>query len=71
MSKKKKKKLKVKLEVNSCYECPHSSNTAQEHDDPFTSQPASTTWFCNKAKRTYSRMIIDNPWIIDPECPLL
>jgi len=64
-------RVPVAIAVNSCRNCPYSSNSAQEHDDPFTSQPATTTWFCNaKADMGNYRMIIDDPSIVDPRCPL-
>ena len=62
-------KVTVEHEVESCRECPHSSNSSQEHDDPFTSAPSPTTWYCNKDDG-WRRMIIEDAWKIDENCPL-
>lgn len=40
--------MKVELDIQSCRECPHSTNNVREHDDPFTSSPAEVIWYCTK-----------------------
>lgn len=60
--------MKVQLEVKNCRECPHSTNSAHLHDDPFTSGPASITWYCRKGKKPSS--IIADEWKIDKDCPI-
>ena len=64
-------KVTVEHEVERCRDCPHSSNSSQEHDDPFTSAPYPTTWYCNEAKDGWGRrIIIEDAWKIDKRCPL-
>lgn len=60
--------MKIKLDVNSCYECYYSTNNAIEHNDPFTSGPATIIWYCNSIKRKGDRYI-KNEEIIDKNCP--
>ena len=60
--------MKISIDVASCRECPHSTNNHREHDDPFTSAPANTYWWC-EVPRKGDRLYIDDPYIIDPNCP--
>lgn len=60
--------MKVTIDIQNCRECPYSTNSALMHDDPFTSGPSTITWYCTKGKKPRDR--IDNPYMIDPDCPL-
>ena len=39
----------VTVEVRACEDCPHATNSAREHNDPFTSEPYPVRWFCNRS----------------------
>ena len=58
-------KIKVTYDIDSCHKCPYSSNNAMRHNDPFTSGPSRTIWYCEKN----DDMIIYDAWVIDPNCP--
>lgn len=58
----------VSLKIQNCRECPHSTNSAKLHDDPFTSGPSTITWFCQAGKKP-SSVIVDS-YEIDKDCPL-
>lgn len=60
---------KITLTVSSCYECPHSTNNAREHNDPFTSGPVNIYWYCRHPKRNPSSKWIDDVNKVDPKCP--
>lgn len=60
----------AKLEVRSCRKCPHSSNNAQEHNDPFTSTPLNIYWYCNQGKNTRETVDIIDASEIAKNCPL-
>lgn len=60
--------MKLELKIKNCRECLYSTNSSILHDDPFTSAPASVTWYCEKDKEP-SNVIIDE-YIIDPDCPI-
>lgn len=54
----------VPIEVTACRDCPHVTNSAREHNDPFTSEPYPTTWYCAKSDRL---RYISDPKVIDAE----
>ena len=58
--------ITVNYTVNKCRDCPSVTNTAQRHNDPFTSAPHPTIWFCTDKK---GPDIIMNPDRIDSRCP--
>ena len=60
----------VKLEVKSCRECPHASNSAKEHNDPFSSTPLNVYWYCNQGTNTRETVNITNSYEIAKNCPL-
>lgn len=64
--------MKVELDIDTCYDCPHATNNAQLHDDPFTSGPSDIFWMCKKSGKSYRDwFIIKNAYNkIDPRCPL-
>jgi hypothetical protein len=69
--------MKVEIEINSCYECPNVSNNCRDHDDPFTSSPAKTIWYCKILENLDpygSGYFLDNKDIhrniIPSKCPL-
>jgi hypothetical protein len=53
--------------ITCCRECDHVTNSAREHNDPFTAQPLHTRWWCTHQMN--KRKIISNPNIIDDSCP--
>lgn len=61
----------IKLEVRSCRECPHSSNNAQEQNDPFRSTPLHIWWYCNQGKNTRETVNITDSYKISKDCPLM
>ena len=61
--------MKVTVEVSCCADCPYSSNSIQEHDNPFTSPP-DPVWFCNRdGTKTRMEVYIPNPSKIAEKCP--
>lgn len=60
--------MDIKITINSCYECPYVTNSAREHNDPFTSEPHPTYWWCDSPKQNYY-LIIDDPKKIHAQCP--
>jgi len=62
--------MDVVLKVESCRQCPNSTNNAQERDDPFTSGPANVQWRCKLKDHEYNKLWIDDPNVIDPACPM-
>lgn len=59
--------VKVTLEVSGCRECPFVTNSSREHNDAFTSSPASSYWWCKKlpGRNRY----ISDPYEIHVDCP--
>jgi len=55
----------VNVRVRNCKECTHSTNSAIEHNDPFTSSPSNVYWWC-KMTGNY----IYDPYEIEALCPL-
>ena len=64
-------KVNVKHDVKCCKDCPYSSNSAQEHDDPFSSTPLNIFWYCNYSKGTRLRVCIGNALEISKDCPIV
>ena len=62
--------IKITLTVYSCRECPHVSNTWEEHDDPFVDAPYPGNRFCNINSETRYSVSISNPDKIPEDCPL-
>ena len=63
--------MKVTLNIESCRECPHSSNNQQEHSDPFISHPTNTYWYCNQGGNiTRNTVNIKDSYEISEDCPL-
>lgn len=61
----------IELRISSCARCPHSSNNAQEHNDPFTSSPSVIYWYCNQGEHTRDTVNINKPYLeIAKNCPL-
>ena len=60
--------MKISMDVDSCRECPHSTNNRIEHDDPFTSGPSHVYWWCEIPHKG-DRLYIEDSYIIDPNCP--
>ena len=58
------------LYIANCRSCPHCSNNAQEHDDPFTSSPRYLYWYCNYDTKTRENVKIINEYNIAENCPL-
>ena len=63
--------MEIKIEIKSCRDCPHVSNNQQEHDDPFTSHPSTTYWYCNQSKSARESVDIIDENKISENCPLL
>ena len=63
-------KVKLEFDVGCCVECPHSTNDVREWDDPFTSAPASPTWYCRHKERTDGGFLSDPYNEIDENCPV-
>ena len=62
--------ITIKHNVDRCRDCPYSSNTSQEHNCSFTSEPYPTIWFCNhKGYPDYRQRIIRDEYKIDKDCP--
>ncbi len=61
--------MKMEIEVTGCRDCPYSSNNQQEHDDPFTSTPLHTYWYCNFDLRSRKRVYIPDSYKIPENCP--
>ena len=61
--------MKIAIDVESCRECPHSTNNAREHDDPFTSGPAHIYWWCEIPDNKGNRIYIKDSYVIDKNCP--
>lgn len=60
--------MKICIEINSCRECPHCTNSAKLHDDAFTSAPYYNTWYCMYGA---SYRTIKDENVIDAKCPVL
>lgn len=58
----------VTSEVTACSNCPHVTNSARLHNDPFTSTPYPIRWYCMKQPDGRS---IQDPEVIDIYCPFL
>jgi len=65
------KKITIEKFVPSCRTCPYVTNSSKEHDDPFTSEPHPTTWWCTspKNKGINENFIIMDPYKVDDKCP--
>ena len=59
--------MKITQNVESCRKCPNVTNSAREHDDPFTSSPSRVVWWC-KEKNGPEYIADENE--IDTQCPL-
>lgn len=53
--------------IASCRACPHVTNSSKEHDDPFTSAPHPTYWWC---KLNDGPDIISDTSVVHAKCPL-
>ena len=65
-------KVTTEHEVNNCCECPYSTNTAREWDDPFTSPPSDPGWWCKHPDKgnsfLYSKEVREK---IADDCPIV
>lgn len=57
--------------VDSCFQCPYSTNAAAEWDDPFTSPPSDPGWWCKHPGKgdsfLYSKEVREK---IADDCPI-
>jgi hypothetical protein len=60
--------MKITLNIKSCRECPHCTNSAILHDDAFTGAADPLRWYCKYGR--YNLRDISNEDIIDKDCPL-
>lgn len=65
-------KVVLESEVTCCAGCPHSTNSAREWDDPFTSPPADPSWWCEHPDKgnshIYSKEVREK---IADDCPIM
>lgn len=61
------KKIVVERSISKCRDCMFVTNSAQLHDDPFTSQPANNLWYCQK---NGGLKLIEDEYSIPNWCPL-
>lgn len=62
--------VRIETEVNSCKECPHSTNSSIEHSCSFTSAPYPTVWWCTKGKDKWGdHLYINDTSEILEDCP--
>ncbi len=61
--------MQITMSVPNCRECPHSTNNAREHNDPFTSAPLNVYWWCRHPARPAHNRHINDANKIDPNCP--
>jgi len=62
------RRSQVAITIEKCYDCPHATNSAKMHDDPFTSTPLNVYWYC--CKENGEMKDIENPYTIPEWCPL-
>lgn len=61
----------IKHIIERCADCPYASNSAREHDDPFSSSPFNPIWFCNYTPHSRRNVYIpDAINKIADDCPL-
>lgn len=60
--------MTVTVEISSCHQCPHYTNSSREHNDPFTSEPFPVRHYC---EHKASPRRIESPSGIDAQCPIV
>lgn len=64
----------IKKLVKKCRECPFATNSAKEHDDPFTSSPINTNWWCthkNGPREMGGNFTFIDEEVVHKKCPFL